>query len=87
MDPSRETYLVMIQETDPTLSFGESIRASFFTASNFKKAYNMAIDRSKIGDPRPGYRAALSHVRSSLAVTIKDRDGSKETIISVIFKY
>lgn len=87
MDLNKEIYLVLLESTDPSLSLGESIRESFFVTRNFKKAYYMAIDLSGIKDPAPGYRRALDEVRSHNAATIRDRSGSKQTIISVIKKY
>ena len=87
MDRNKETYLVMLQETDPEHSFGDSIRSSFFTASNFKKAYTLALDQSNINDPSPGYRAALEQLRRNQAVTVREKHGSIQTIIALIKKY
>lgn len=87
MDLNKEIYLVMLQDTDPTLPLGESIRGSFFVTRNFKKAYHMAIDLSGIHDPAPGYKGALNAIRAKNVAIIRDRTGSKETIISVIKKY
>lgn len=87
MDIKKEIYLIITEDQDPSLSFGEAIHTTCATASNFKKAYEAAITMSGIQNPAPGYRSALERVNNSLAVEIKEKFGTVKTTIARIKKY
>lgn len=87
MDSKKEIYLIITEDSDPGLPFGEAIRATCATATNFKKAYELALSMSGIRDPRPGYRAALERVRAEWAIQLSDRLGSTKCTIALVKKY
>lgn len=82
-----EAYIIIADILDPTLEFGEAIRASTATATNFKKAYDMALSLGKIKDPRLGYKASLERVTNEYAVQIEDKTAPKKVTIARVKKY
>ena len=87
MDSKKEIYLVIAEDSEGGLSFGEAIRSTCMAATNFKKAYDLALSISSIHDPAPGYRAALERVNREWAVEVSERFGSKKVTIALIKKY
>jgi hypothetical protein len=87
MDTKKETYLVISEATDPRLSFGQAIRATVATATNFRKAYDLALSMGEITNPNLGYRAALERTNGELAFQLEEKDGSKKVTIALIKKY
>jgi hypothetical protein len=87
MNSKKETYLIISEDQDPTLSFGEAIRSTCATASNFKKAYDIALSLSGITNPSPGYRASLERVNREWATEVKERFGSTKVTIALVKKY
>jgi len=87
MNSSKETYLVIAEATDPRLSFGQAIRSTVAVASNFRKAYDLALSMGEITEPNLGYRAALERTNGELAFQLEQKDGSKKVTIALIKKY
>lgn len=87
MDSKKETYLIIAEGSNPSLSFGQQIRATVATASNFRKAYDLALSMGDIVDPNLGYRAALERTNGELAFQLEEKDGSKKVTIALIKKY
>lgn len=82
-----ETYIIIVDMLDPTLEFGEAIRASTATATNFKRAYNIALSLGRITEPRIGYKASLERVTNEYAVQIEDKTAPKKVTIARVKKY
>jgi hypothetical protein len=87
MNSKKETYLIISDHVDPRLSFGQSIRATVAVASNFRKAYDLALSMAEIIEPNLGYRAALERTNGEFALQLEDKDGSKKVTIALIKKY
>jgi hypothetical protein len=87
MDSKKETYIIIAESHDPRLSFGEAIRATVATASNFRKAYDLALSMGDIKDPNLGYRSALEQTNRAYAFQLEERDGSKKVTIALVKKY
>lgn len=87
MDSKKETYIIISDVNNPRLSFGEAIRATVATASNFRKAYDLALSMGDIKDPATGYRSALERTNREYAFQLEDRDGSKKVTIALVKKY
>lgn len=87
MDSKKETYIVIAEAHDPRLSFGEAIRATVATASNFRKAYDLALSMGGINDPDLGYRSALERTNRDYALQLGDRGGSAKVTIALVKKY
>lgn len=87
MDSKKEIYIVISDSHDPRLSFGEAIRATVATATNFRKAYDLALSMGDIQDPNLGYRAALERTNQEYAFQLEERDGSKKVTIALVKKY
>lgn len=77
-----EIYIVISKATDPSLSFGEAIRASVSVANSFKSAYHLALTISGINDPKLGYRASLERVNNEYAVQLEDRLGPQKATVA-----
>lgn len=85
--PKSETYIIISDKpADPTLSFGEAIRAGTAVAINFKRAYDTALQLGEIHEPRLKYRAALERVTNELAVQIEDESGPNRVTIARVIK-
>jgi hypothetical protein len=82
-----EVYIVIADILNPSLEFGEAIRESTITATNFKKAYDMALIIGKIHEPRIGYKASLRKVTNEYAVQIEDKSTPKKVTIARVKKY
>jgi hypothetical protein len=84
MRNNKEIYIIISNSTNPSLRFGEAIRESTYAATNFRKAYDMALILGRIKEPRVGYRAALERVTSEFAVQLEDKLAQlKVTIVRV----
>lgn len=81
-----EIYIVIADIADPSLEFGEAIRASTITATRFKKAYEMALTLGGIHEPKLGYRACLERVSRQYAVQIDDKSGLNKVTIARVKK-
>ena len=84
---SNETYLIIVDKVDPMLSFGEAIRATTAVASNFKKAYRLALSMGEISDPDRSYRVSLNTVNRAAAISVSDTSGSGKVTIARIKKW
>jgi hypothetical protein len=84
---SKEIYLIISNEVDPTLPFGEAIRATTAAATNFKKAYELALSMGNISLPKLGYKSALSYVTSHYALQLEDKVGTGKITIVLIKKW
>lgn len=83
-----EIYLVVSDvAVNPRLSFGEAIRATTAVASNFKKAYNLALSMGEIPNPDRSYKVALNIVKRDLAVQLSNQSGPGKVTISRIKKW
>jgi hypothetical protein len=87
MNCKKEAYIIIVDEGDPSLTFGQHIRSTVFTASNFKKAYDIALSMGNIVNPNLGYRAALERTNGEYAFQLKEKDGSKKVTIALVKKY
>lgn len=87
MDKSKEIYLVISDAHDPSLEFGESIRETTAVASNFKKAYDLALSMGNIKVPTIGYRAALERTNRDKAFQLEDQLGPSKVTIALIKKW
>lgn len=87
MDSSKELYLVIGDNTPPNMEFGRAIRASTAVATNFRKAYDLALSIGEIKNPNLGYRAALERTNRQYACQLEDSDGSSKVTIALIKKY
>lgn len=88
MDSSKELYVVIgYSVVDPKLSYGEALRSTMAVATNFKKAYNLALEIGQISDPRLGYKAALERSKEDYAVRLEDQDGSVKSVIVRVKKW
>ncbi len=87
MDSKKEIYLIISDGSNPTLTFGQQIRATVATATNFRKAYDLALSMGDIVDPNLGYRAALERTNGQHAFQLEEKDGSKKVTIALVKKY
>jgi hypothetical protein len=87
MDKSKEIYLIIADNHDPTLEFGEAIRATTAVATNFKKAYELALSMGEIKVPSLGYRSALERTNRDLAFQLEDKVGPSLVTIALIKKW
>ena len=81
-----EIYIIITDKVNPKLSFGEAIRDSTYTTTNFKKAYENALSLGEIHDPSIGYRAALERVSNQYAAQIDDKSTPRKVTIARIKK-
>lgn len=81
-----EIYIIIADIEDPSLQFGEAIRASTCTAINFKRAYDTAIGLAGIKEPTIGYRASLERVTTEYAVQIEDKSARRKVTIARVKK-
>jgi len=87
MNNKNETYIIISDAIDINLTFGQQIRSTVVVASNFKKAYDIAISMGDITNPNLGYRAALERTNGEYAFQLEEKDGSKKVTIALIKKY
>lgn len=81
-----EIYIIISDTMEPTMEFGEAIRASTIASSNFKKAYDFALIQGGIHEPQLGYKAALNRVTNEFAVQIDDKSGQNKVTIARVKK-
>jgi hypothetical protein len=82
-----EIYLIISYEVDPSLPFGEALRSTTAAATNFRKAYDIALSMGNISLPRLGYKSALAHVSSQYALQLEDKVGTGKVTIVLIKKW
>jgi hypothetical protein len=87
MNSKKETYLIIVDGSNPTLTFGQQIRATVATATNFRKAYDLALSMGELTNPNLGYRAALERTNNEYAFQLEEADGSKKVTIALVKKY
>jgi len=87
MDSSKELYLIIAENHNPELEFGRAIRETTAIATNFRKAYDLALSLGEITDPNLGYRSALERTNRTYACQLGDSAGSALVTIALIKKY
>ncbi|MFW9948500.1 MAG: hypothetical protein ACFFKA_00065 [Candidatus Thorarchaeota archaeon] len=87
MDSSKELYLILTDSSNPTLTLGQNIRATTAIATNFRKAYDLALSMAAITEPSLGYRAALEKTNGQYVCQLSNKDGSSKVTIALIKKY
>jgi len=87
MNSRSEIYIIISDGINPSLSFGQQIRSTVSTATNFRKAYDLALSMSGIINPSLGYRAALERTNGELALQLEEKDGSKKVTIALVKKH
>lgn len=85
--PKNEIYIIIADKpVDPSLQLGAAIREGTVTATQFKRAYTIALQVGEIHDPRIQYRAALERVTNEYAVQIEDKSGPNKVVIARVKK-
>lgn len=87
MDHKKEIYLVISDQHDPSHTFGQSIRATCQTATNFKRAYDLALSIGEIREPSLGYKASLARCESEWAVQLECKVSSNKVTIALVKKW
>jgi len=87
MDSKKELYLIITDRIDPMMEFGSAIRATTAIATNFRKAYDLALSMGEIKNPSLGYRSAMEKTNRAYAVRLEDSDGSSQVTIALVKKY
>lgn len=81
------TYIVIVDNMDPTAEFGEALSGSMAAASNFKKAYELALSMGEIPDPDLKYKTALGRCNEKRAVIVQSTAGPQQSTIVQVKKY
>jgi hypothetical protein len=78
---NKDIYLIMSSKSDPTRTLGENLRDTCMTATNFKRAYDLALSLSGITAPSIGYKSALRRLQNEGAITVTDELRPEESVI------
>jgi len=69
------------------MEFGSQIRATTAIATNFRKAYDLALSMGELKDPKLGYKAAMDRTNRQYACQLEDKVGSDKVTIALVKKY
>ena len=81
------TYIVIVDNMDPTEDFGKALSGSMAVATNFKTAFKLALSMGEIPDPDLKYKTALGRCNRELAVVVKSLAGPQQSTIVQVKKY